>query len=282
MEKLQAALEQARAKRGSLGALPSAAMPSPHRDNGVRPSATSAIDARWDAIDALQLDADRLRKHRVVSGNQSSPEAASFDVMRTKVLLQMEKNGWKSVAVTSSRSSAGKSTVCCNLASAIARQKSIRAILMDLDMRRPSLASILGFKPNGTVADVLTGQIPFADHARRLGPNVALSLNSGPVKDPSDVLLNPMTAEVVSRIERDYQPDLMIFDVPPMFVNDDAAAFFNNVDCVLIVADAGRTTISELDRCEKEVAEHANVLGVILNKCSFSEDSYGYGYSESY
>lgn len=282
MEKLQAALEQARAKRGSLGSLPSAAMPSPHRDNGVRPSATSAIDARWDAIDALQLDADRLRKHRVVSGNRSSPEAASFDVMRTKVLLQMEKNGWKSVAVTSSRSSAGKSTVCCNLASAIARQKSIRAILMDLDMRRPSLASILGFKPNGTVADVLTGQIPFADHARRLGPNVALSLNSGPVKDPSDVLLNPMTAEVVSRIERDYQPDLMIFDVPPMFVNDDAAAFFNNVDCVLIVADAGRTTISELDRCEKEVAEHANVLGVILNKCSFSEDSYGYGYSESY
>lgn len=282
MEKLQAALEQARAKRGNLGVLPSEVSPSSQTGTETRHSRTSSLDARWAAIEAVHLDAAKLRKHRVVAENRSSPDAASFDVMRTKVLLQMEKNGWKSVAVTSSRSSAGKSTVCCNLASAIARQKSIRAILMDIDMRRPSLASILGLQPIGTVADVLTGQMLFADHARRLGPNVALSLNSGPVKDPSDVFLNPRTAEIVSQIERDYQPDLMIFDVPPMFVNDDAAAFFSNVDCVLIVADAGRTTVSELDRCEKEVAEHANVLGVILNKCDFSEDSYGYGYSASY
>jgi Mrp family chromosome partitioning ATPase len=284
MEKLQAALEQARARRGDPAA-PS--YPAETRDTDRRPqerrSASTSVAERWEALASIDLKPNWLKKNRVFSRGEKSVDAASFDVLRTKVLLQMEKNGWSRLAVTSAASGAGKSTVCCNLASSISRQKTIRAILMDLDLRRPALASILGVDTKGTAADVLSGSTPFAEQARRLGPNVALSLNSGPVKDPSDVFLNPQTSEIVSRIERDYKPNLMIFDVPPLFVNDDAAAFLTNVDCVLIVADAGRTTISEVDRCEKEVAEHANVLGIVLNKCTFTEDSsYGYGYGEGY
>lgn len=273
MEKLQAALEKARERReGSIA--PAQGVPHGSRQ--------APLDERWQALNALQTDRKSLLKNRVFFGEADTSEAASFDVLRTKVLLQMEKNGWSRLAVTSAGSRAGKSTVCCNLASSIARQKSIRAIFMDLDMRNPSMAKKLGAQPKGTVAEMMTGDIAFEEHAGRLGPNVAIALNSRPVKDPSDVFLRVETGNFLRRIEEHYQPDLMVFDVPPMFVSDDATAIFSHVDCVLIVVDAERSTVPDLDRCEKEVADHANVLGMVLNKCRFPEAGYGYGYGYGY
>lgn len=269
MEKLQAALEKARERRDGS--------PAPSRSS-EKPSAQSAVDNRWSALREFRTDPRKLKKNRVFFEDSQNAEAASFDVLRTKVLLQMEKNGWTRLAVTSAGSRAGKSTVCCNIASSIARQKSIRAIFMDLDMRNPSMAKILGATPEGTVAQVISGQKSFEDHANRLGPNVALAMNSEPVRDPSDVFLHGGTTDFFNSLETDYQPNLVVFDVPPMFVNDDAAAVFSHVDCVLIVVDAERSTVPDLDRCEKEVADHTNVLGMVLNKCHFPEQGYGYGY----
>lgn len=272
MEKLQAALEKARERRGVSAQAP-ATNPASARNPGE-----SALDLRWQALKEFRTDPNTLRKHRVFFGDSTEGETASFDVLRTKVLLQMEKNNWTRLAVTSAGSGAGKSTVCSNLACSIARQKSIRAIMMDLDMRKPSLAKILGAAPDGTVAELFSRTASFEDRALRIGPNVALALNARPVRDPSDVFLHSTTGDYLKELERDYRPDLMIFDVPPMFVNDDAAAVFSHVDCVLIVADAERSTVPDLDRCEKEVADHTNVLGMVLNKCRFPEQGYGYGY----
>ena len=55
-------------------------------------------------------------------------------------------------------------------------------------------------------------------------------------------------------------------------------AFAGKVDCVLLVAAAESTSIAEIDRCERELAAQTNVLGVVLNKCRYTEPSYGYGY----
>lgn len=270
MEKLQAALDKARERRE--GSVPASGLSS------QRPSQRAPLEDRWKALKPIHTDPKILRKNRVFFKDSQNSEAASFDVLRTKVLLQMEKNGWTRMAVTSAGSRAGKSTVCCNLASSIARQQSIRAIFMDLDMRNPSMAKKLGVETDGTVADMMTGSISFEEHASRLGPNVALAMNARPVKDPSDVFLDDATGNFLRRLEQEYQPNLMVFDVPPIFVSDDATAIFSHVDCVLIVVDAERSTIPDLDRCEKEVADHANVLGMVLNKCRFPEAGYGYGY----
>jgi Mrp family chromosome partitioning ATPase len=72
----------------------------------------------------------------------------------------------------------------------------------------------------------------------------------------------------------------MIFDLPPMLVSDDTTAFLKNVDCVLLIAGAEISTISQVDACEREIAEHTNVLGVVLNKCRFHEEESGHAYGE--
>jgi len=71
----------------------------------------------------------------------------------------------------------------------------------------------------------------------------------------------------------------VLFDMPPLLAGDDALAFIGHVDCVLLVAAAETSTIEEVDTCERELAAHTNVLGVVLNKCRYPDRQYGYSYA---
>jgi capsular exopolysaccharide synthesis family protein len=226
------------------------------------------------------VDAGRLVRRRLISFGRQA-EATAFDVLRTKVLQVTGANGWKRVAITSPLPGSGKTTTSINLAVALARQVDLRIILMDLDMRRPAVARSLGLSGKTGVAPVLEGRESFGRQARRLGDNLALSMNYAGLRDPSDMFLRARTSEVLDEIEASYQPDLILFDMPPMLVNDDASAFLRNVDCALMVAEAGATTLPQVDVCEKELAEQTNVLGVVLNKCRFFSDGY-YRYYQYY
>ena len=64
--------------------------------------------------------------------------------------------------------------------------------------------------------------------------------------------------------------------MPPMLVSDDLMAFVPHLDCVLLVAAAERTRLDEVDKCEQDLAEQTNVLGVVLNKCRYMGEDYGY------
>jgi Mrp family chromosome partitioning ATPase len=68
----------------------------------------------------------------------------------------------------------------------------------------------------------------------------------------------------------------MLFDMPPLLVSDDNFAFLKNVDCALLLVEAGQTTTKQVDMTERQLAELTNVMGVILNKCQFNDNPYGY------
>jgi Mrp family chromosome partitioning ATPase len=165
-----------------------------------------------------------------------------------------------------------------NLGFSFARQPDIRTIIAELDLRRPSLAKILGQKPSRSFAEVLQGKTDFAKTALCYNYNLAFGLNATHVKNPAELLHGAAVPGILSDIETRYAPDLVIFDMPPMLVSDDAMAFAGQVDCVLLVAAAEATTIKEIDTCERELATQTNVMGVILNKCRFMGNEYGYNY----
>jgi Mrp family chromosome partitioning ATPase len=271
MERLRAALDKAREARASNSGAPAA-------DGAGAPGPASVAEA-WAAIAALELDTDRLARRRLISFGRQA-EATAFDVLRTKVLQIAGANGWRRIAVTSPLPGSGKTTTSLNLAVALARNIDLRVILMDLDMRRPAIARTLGASVESDVADVLKGSETFGRQARRYRENLAVSMNRGGQRDASDLFLRARTSAVLDGIEATYRPDLMLFDMPPVLVNDDASAFLRNVDCALIVAEAGTTTIAQVDLCEKEIAEQTNVLGVVLNKCRHKGD--GYAHYQSY
>ena len=73
------------------------------------------------------------------------------------------------------------------------------------------------------------------------------------MRNPAELLQSSTTEAALNQIEERYAPDLMIFDLPPTQAGDDVMAFVHRVDCVLIIAAAGTTTIDEVDHCEREL-----------------------------
>ena len=279
MEKLQAAIEIARRQRAAQeGRAPQAAGPGPDAtdlpadaaspdrssdDRGLdQPTVTT--DAAWNALREVQLNRGALIHSRILSLNASA-ESAPFDVLRTKILYQMRQNNWRRLAVTSPMPQCGKTTTSVNLALALSRQPELRTILFDFDLRAPTVTEKLGLKDAPSITPLLSGKTRFQDHAVRVGPNLALALSGAPDSDPTRLLMADSTREVLARIQADYAPDIMIFDLPSILIGDDARAFLQHVDCALILARAEQTRYGDFDSCEREVGEYTNVLGVVLN-----------------
>lgn len=282
MEKLQMALEKARKKRESEAADAPAGAPERGTAKGAQAAARGSgfreTAGLWQALPSIELDRQRLIQNRLVS-LEATPDAASFDLLRTKTLLQMRKKGWKRLGITSATMGCGKTTTALNLALGLTRQADKSCVLFEMDMRRPAMARMLGCRPEFGVSDMLNRTVAFDRQAVRVGENVALAFNYGSEKNTSQLLMRDTTARIIDEIEETYQPDLMIFDLPPMLASDDTTAFLKNVDCALMIAGSERTTVSQVDSCEREIAEHTNVLGVVLNMCRFMEDEQAYGYN---
>ncbi len=238
---------------------------------------SAALAKRWQAFPALSVAPDLLERNHIVTfaGGENSVQ---FDVMRTRLLQVMRANGWKRVAITSPGPSCGKSTLALNLAFSLGRQPALSTLLLEMDLRRPSLAKMLGLRERHHFARVLDGIEPLERNAVRHGDNLAIATQFGPERRPAELMQSPSTAAVLDAIEAEYDPTVMLFDLPPVFVSDDAMAVMGHMDAALIIAAAETTTIKEIDRCEREVAAQTNVIGVILNKCRYMEKDFGYDY----
>jgi protein-tyrosine kinase len=273
MERLQAAIEKAREQRKI--SVPKAR--TPDRDPS-EPGAPAALEAGdWAALPMPLWNRSLMRRHRVIALDRGG-KSGSVDHFRTRILQMLRQNNWKRIAVTSPDKAAGKTTTCCNLLASLSHQPEIRSMLIDLDMRKPNVAATLGHKGEHSFWEVLEGKVPFEENAVRFADGAAVAMNYAPHPSPTELLLKRTTAEYLDNIQAVYQPDVMIFDLPPMLVTDDTLAFLKNVDCAIIVAGAETTTIDQVDQCEKDVADYTSVLGVILNKCRYMEPTSGYGY----
>ncbi len=275
MEKLQKALSKARRERG--GASATATTRQRRTPKTATPTLIRPFPPIWDSLQAFDPDPDVLGANRVITLT-AQVEANPFDILRTKILLMMRQNGWTRLGITSPDKGCGKTTVSCNIAVGFSRQPELRSMLFDLDFRRPGVASVFGHQPAHDVCTLLTGDTTASEQMVRLRTNVAISMSQSPVSDPTQILLSQKAVSVLDNIQTEFEPDIMIYDLPPMLVTDDARAVLKNVDCALIVSRAEHTKISQLDVCEREVAEHTNVLGVVLNSCRHleaTEEYYG-------
>ena len=277
MEKLQAALARAREKRedGDTGRTLRPELSA--RAKSRRVADADALSERWSRIPMFEPSEKRMHEARIFA-TDASVEAQHFDILRTKLLLEMRRNKWNRIAITSATSGCGKTTTACNLIAGLGRQPEIRGILFDLDLRRPAVSRFFGASPVASFQDVLEDTVSFEEQAMRLDDNTAVSMTTRSIKDPAKLILRAHTAEILDQIQADYRPEIMLFDLPPVLVSDETRAFLKLVDAVLIVASAGSSTIAQIDEVEREVAQYSAVAGVVLNKCRYRDEGYGYSY----
>jgi protein-tyrosine kinase len=220
----------------------------------------------WESLVPVTLDAAWLEGNGLFPNSSTDPAPGAFDILRTRILLAFQENGWRRIAVTSPTHGCGKSTVAANLALSLARRAGSRTVLMDLELRRPGLAALLGLRDVGLLRDYLTGTQPLEAHFQRVGRTLALALNDAPVADAAELLQAPdSTGALVAMLEQ-LDPEVVVFDLPPVLVSDDVIGFAPQVDAVLLVADGTQTTAEEVKACERLFEGRVPLLGVVLNR----------------
>jgi capsular exopolysaccharide synthesis family protein len=277
MEKLEAALIKAREMRKS--ALSSSdtlhERPGARGLNDNRKPGRDTAD--WTALPLLEINSQRALSNRLTT-LLGGKDATPYDMLRSRAIRIMREKGWSRLAVTSPDAGCGKTTVSLNLALSLARQKDLKILLIDLDLRRPSLHRLLDHVPTRSVFEVLRGEAKLEEASARIGTNLVVAMNAESCRQPSELLQSSQARDALAEIEQRWQPDLIIFDMSPILASDDNVGFLPNVDCALLVAAAESTSMPNIDICEKEIAQLTNVLGIVLNKCRYADDSVGYSY----
>lgn len=281
MERIQAAIQKAKEQRTDVGGLapagrPVGSGPVTAAGPGSGPAARRAPGPAWAELAVFEPDPQHMARSRIVTFADVDPAHSTYDMMRTRLLRTLRQNGWTSVAITSPTNGCGKTTTSLNLAFSLSHQPDVRTVLVDLDLRRPAVAKEIGLTTPQSMASVLQGTRPVAENFVRYGETLAIGTNATPVYGSSELLLNAATASGVAALKTAFQPDVIIYDMPPMLMSDDVMAFLPHVDCVLLVAAAEKSRLDEVDKCEQELSEQTNVLGVVLNKCRYTGADYGY------
>lgn len=281
MEKIHSAIlkarqeRDARLQRETQEAPAEAAAPAPT----IEEKAHHDVAVAWAGLEQYKPDRRSLARNRIVAF-EAGTSSICYDVLRTNILRQMRANGWKRLAVTSPTPGCGKTTTCLNLGFSLGRLRDLHTIVVEADLRRPAIRDCLREKQRHMFASVLVGEAKASDHLTAFGKTLAFGTNHAPVKNSAELLSSDQVKLNLAELDRQFAPDITIFDMTPMLVSDDTIAFLGNVDCALLVAAAGVTTTAQVDRCERELAAQTNVLGVVLNKCRFitSDEDYGYDY----
>lgn len=234
----------------------------------------------WTQLDRFDLDPQRLNARHVITALRQDPAHTRFDILRTRMLQALAENGWKRVAITSPTKDCGKTFTAANLAISLSRQEQCRTILLDLDMRSPSLHKIFGVTDPGAMGDLLRGDILPERHLQGFAPNtisagshVAIGFNGMVEPYAAELLQDQSTADVLKEIEELFDPTVMLFDLPPALLNDDVIAMRPHFDALLIVAGGGITRANDIKETERRVGDSVPLLGIVLNKAEQSDST---------
>lgn len=270
VERLKEAIEKARLQReqAAVAASPTRAAPPVEKRSGLDLS----------RLATLSPDTAHLQRQRIVSFAKTDPAHIAFDVLRTRLLTVCRENGWTRVGVTSPTKGCGKSTICVNLAYSLSRHSGLRVLLLDLDLRNPHVAQVLGDPSPPSMKDFLSGATEAEKFFRRIGDKFIVGLGSGQIRNSAELLQDVDAVQRIDEALLSFAPDIVLFDLPPVLAGDDVIGFLPHLDCLMMVIAANKTRPHELEEAERLITERVNFLGVLLNMCGDTSAEYPYEY----
>lgn len=183
----------------------------------------------------------------------------------------------KSIVLTSSVPNEGKSTVAYSLAQAIASSGK-RTLIVECDMRRRSLADMVGARARHGIYAVLSGQVELDEALVATSHRNLFFLDSEPhIPNPADILSSQRFRKLVAQMESDF--DYVVIDTPPVGTFVDAAIIATLADATALVVRERFVKRAELQNAYDQLKKaDANVIGVIMNMCEAESSEYYYAY----
>jgi capsular exopolysaccharide synthesis family protein len=282
VSRIQKVLERARQHKSSIASVDepdSLSATTRRRKLQVKPHLSQGGGPRLSELNVSQLSASAaaVRENRVISGirDRQSGVINCYKMLRTKMLRRLVASQVQVLAVTSTSQGEGKSLTALNLALSISQDPNFDVILVDADLRSPSLHKILGIKPKTGLCEYLAGSANLEDILVSLeGDGIGLIPNTQPVENSAESLTGPRMRELMDSLGGLSPSVIVIVDMPPLVV-DDVLAFAPFIDAMLLVFRAGVTSRADV-AAAKEITTDLPVLGCILNGAQGARNSVYY------
>jgi capsular exopolysaccharide synthesis family protein len=210
-----------------------------------------------------------------------SPHAEAYRVLRTNVLFSRASDDMNTVTVVSGGAGEGKSTTLFNLATIFA-QNDARVLVVDSDLRRPSIHKILKTSNNVGLTNFLLEQMPLDEVIQKTGLESLDFLPSGKLPSSSmGIISSVKMKDLVKQLKERY--DFVFFDSPPIMGVSDASVLASEVDITLQVIQYRRYPQPMTIRAKQMIQKvGGNLLGVVLNNINMAQDENYYYYSGYY
>lgn len=233
-----------------------------------------------------------MKKELIAAREPKSPISEIFRTLRTNIQFMNTKNGLKSLLITSTSPSEGKSWVSSNLATTFA-QAGKKVVLVDCDMRKGRLFSIFGLPPAPGLSNYLSGvnydggksDTDIASYIRKTEIQNLYVITAGSVPpNPSELLVTERMAQIMQQLEQ--VCDIVIYDGTPTSLVTDALIISRNVDLTLIVCAYKQSKMDELEKVKRDIQNVGGKIGgVVINKMPVTQKeyyaSYYYGHNTS-
>jgi capsular exopolysaccharide synthesis family protein len=226
----------------------------------------------------LSLATSKEAVEMVTQSRPKSQMAESYRALRTSLLLTSAGGPPRVILVTSALPQEGKTTTSINLAIVLA-QKGARVLLMDADLRRPSIHKTLGMGPRSGLSNVLTGSSSLEQTIIRstILPDLFLLPAGPPPPNPAELLASSNMKDVLMQLRERY--DHIVIDTPPTLSVTDAVVMSSRADRVVLVIRSGQTTRQALRLARNLLLQvNARLCGVLLNAVDLSSPDYYYHY----
>lgn len=226
----------------------------------------------------VNISEDTLRHNRLMSYFNRNFISEQYRIIKTKILEKTREEGLNTILITSAFRGEGKSLTAANLAISLAKEVSHTVLLVDADLKNPSLQQLFGIKIKMGLSDYLLSKIPLSDLFINPGINKLLLLPGHHIiENSAEVAGAPQMERLVQNLKERYPERYVIFDSSPLIETADALILSKYVDGVILVIEAGKTQKSQIEKALR-LLENRNLIGLVLNKGEIPERRKYYGY----
>jgi protein-tyrosine kinase len=224
----------------------------------------------------VHLDPKALEKKRCVAILNDAPEVEPYRILRTRIMKRTQERGGNAIMITSPLPGEGKTLTTINLAFIFAREFKQTVLLVDCDLRRQQVHTMLGYKSNKGLIDFLLKGVPISELTVWPGIEKLTVISGGKtVQESSELLGSPQMKTLVADMKDRYPDRYILFDSPPVLSAADALILAPLVDHILLVVQAGKTPVPDVNRA-LHLLPKEKVLGIVMNRMESPSRNYYY------
>jgi protein-tyrosine kinase len=271
MDRIQRARDLAKVqgqRAAAAAALPAAEDPRPERVALNREFSLGSVES----IARLPVNWADLKEKRVISIHDEQPAGQAYRMLRTQVLQRARTHGLNTLGVVSAVNGEGKTLTAVNLALSLAAEPNQTVLLLDLDLRRPAVARTLGLAAERGLESWFGGDEPTRNVCYGIEGVERFHVlpTMAPVNGSSEILAGVATRKLFNELKGRDPGRLLIVDLPPVLLSDDALMVAPLLDAVVLVVNERRTKREDVVRVV-ELLGNTRIVGTVLNRSSESE-----------